>query len=852
MSSTFRRVVNLAILLSFMTLAAFAVLSYRNTSVLIETLRKVAQTEEVLATLERVISHVKDAETGQRGYLITSDERYLEPYEFGVIGCRDSLFQLRQLFQGNQDQQRRLDLLETIVKTRLERIRETLDVVNSAPGEDGFELAREHILTDRGKKVMDQLRDVAAELSGEQRRLLAQREETAEREARTAHRALLLGNALILGMIALAGYSLRLERQKRDTAEASLSENQARLASIVDSAMDAIISIDDRQTVVLYNPAAERIFGWPGAAVIGQPLAQLLPPTIRPLHTDLVRHFGENDLPNQLIGVEEPVIGVRASGEAFPLEASISKTRVDGQPLYHVILRDVTERTRARARLRQQTALLDQVRDSILICDLEDRVLFWNAGAVKLYGWTAAEAIGRTTLDLCGQELVDREQPPSPQARAAGSWIGELRHHTRDGREIIVESRWTLVPGDTGQYGSWVVINIDVTDRKRREAVRLRNQRLESIGTLAGGVAHDLNNVLTPVIMGVKLLLKNRPGIDRQSLLETMHTSAIRGAEMVKQLLAFAGGATGLREPVSIAAIIEEVRGILSHTLPKTISIEVECPPTLATVSGDPTELAQVLMNLCINARDAMSQGGKLYIAARDSFVAQGKNGDGTSNRRVLIEISDTGCGIPAEIRDQVFDPFFTTKEAGKGTGLGLSTSMGIVAAHGGTISLESQVGQGTCFTIELPALLPPVEHPEKTSEQDSLTGENDLILLVDDEPLVLQTTRITLESHAYRVVVAHDGAEALNVLAQFGREVRAIVLDMMMPGMDGAATLPVLNQRYAEIPVIAVSGLRPSGEVADLVRQHAATFLRKPYNDDQLLQALARLLHASRAAPTL
>jgi len=851
MTSTFRRLVNLAILLSFVTLAAFAVLSYRNTTELIETLRKVAQTEEVLAALERVISHVKDAETGQRGFIITDDERYLEPYQTGLIGCRDSLHQLRKLFADNPDQQRRLDLLESIVNARLERIRETLDVRRSHPGDAGFNAAREHILTDRGKKVMDQLRDVAAELSAEQRRVLALREDTAERETRATHRALLLGNALILGLIAFAGYSLRLERQKRDLAEGSLSESQARLASIVDSAMDAIISIDDRQTVVLYNPAAERIFGRPAASIVGQPLTQLLPTSIRSLHADLVRRFGETDSPNQLIGVDTPVIGVRANGESFPLEASISKTKVKGQPLFHVILRDVTERTRARARLRQQTALLDQVRDAILICDLEDRVLYWNAGAVKLYGWSVEEAIGRTTVDLCGQAAIDAHQPPTAEARAAGSWIGELRQRTKDGREIIVESRRTLVPDDTGEYGSWVVINIDVTDRKQREAVRLRNQRLESIGTLAGGVAHDLNNVLTPVIMGAKLLLKNRPGIDAQSLLATMHASAIRGAEMVKQLLAFAGGATGLREPVSIPAIIEEVHGILSHTLPKTINIEVDCPDKLSPVSGDPTELAQVLMNLCINARDAMPQGGVIRIAARElpeqngqaSLEPIGQEG------RIVIEISDTGCGIAPELRDKVFDPFFTTKEAGKGTGLGLSTSLGIVTAHGGTIGVESQVGRGTHFTLELPAIHHQIAPSANAIEKMSLLGENQLVLVVDDEPFVLQTTALALESQGYQVAIAGDGAAALQVLAMRGREIRAMVLDMMMPGMDGATALAEIGQQYPEIPVIAVSGVRPSGEPAEMVRRYAAAFIRKPYNDDQLLQTLTRLLQIAPAA---
>ena len=346
--------------------------------------------------------------------------------------------------------------------------------------------------------------------------------------------------------------------------------------------------------------------------------------------------------------------------------------------------------------------------------------------------------------------------------------------------------------------------------RKRAEAWERRSQRLESIGTLAGGIAHDLNNVLTPIMMGAKLLARSRPESSRQGLIETILASAERGAGMIRQLLAFAGGVEGKRESLQFRDIIDEVRAILDHTLPKTIMVEVNIPEDLRAISGDATELSQVLMNLCINARDAMPEGGNLTFSA-ENVVLDGKSPPTSPDLQpgpyLLMSIVDTGTGIPPQVIDQVFDPFFTTKAQGSGTGLGLSTSLGIVRGHGGTINVYSEQDKGTKFAIYLPA-----ERSEKTRvaeerQRELPQGDGELVLLVDDEVLILEMARATLEAYGYRVLTAAGGAKALATYQQHRDEVQVVVLDMMMPEMDGPATMKALRSMDPQVCVVASSG---------------------------------------------
>lgn len=389
----------------------------------------------------------------------------------------------------------------------------------------------------------------------------------------------------------------------------------------------------------------------------------------------------------------------------------------------------------------------------------------------------------------------------------------------------------------------------EIVERERLQAQFLRTQRLESVGVLASGIAHDFNNLLTPILMAAKLLKEDRPEEERQHLLTTLQASAERGAEMVGQLLAFAGGADGHRVTLQPRHIIKEIKTILEHTVPKTIQIQVDLADNLKPVHADATQLSQVLMNLCVNARDAMPTGGTLTIQASNALLNEDSvrmYPDARPGSYVLIAVTDTGVGIPADVLDKVFDPFFTTKGAGKGTGLGLATVLGIVRGHGGFINVYSEVGRGSRFAVYLPVVAeeePLQAEKELPQQPQQPKGRGEMILVVDDESFILEAARATLEGRGYRVMTARDGREAIDLYQQHQGEIQAVLLDMMMPGMDGQATMTALEKLDPGVRIVASSGLRVSERVAETLAAGQGAFLPKPYTDEQMLATLAKVL---------
>jgi PAS domain S-box-containing protein len=503
---------------------------------------------------------------------------------------------------------------------------------------------------------------------------------------------------------------------------------------------------------------------------------------------------------------------------------------------------EIEERRRAEARVREQASLLDIAHDAISVRDLDDRILYWNQGAERLYGWRAAEVVGKS-----GPDLFMFDGPSLTAARQtfleSGEWAGEVRHRTKDGRELRVDTRWTLVRDEAGRPRAKLVVNTDVTDRRRLEAQVLRTQRLESIGVLAGGIAHDFNNLLTPMLMAAKLLREDRPAETRDRLLHALQTGAERGAELVSKLLSFAGGGGGERGPVDVPAAVREVEAIAIHTFPKSVRLDVCLPADLRPVLADSTQLSQVLLNLCVNARDAMPAGGTLSIAAGNAIVGPAeaaRQPDARPGDYVRLEVADTGCGIPPDILDRVFDPFFTTKEPGRGTGLGLSTVLGIVRSHGGFLGVTSRPGAGTRFVIHWPVA--PTPAPATLAIGAPAPSDGGLVLVVDDEIAILHTARAALEAAGFRVATARDGRAAIGQFKTSTEPVSAVVLDVMMPGLDGSATLAELRALAPGCPVLLTSGLRLPDGLAAQAREGPAAFLPKPYTADQLLAALRRL----------
>jgi two-component system, cell cycle sensor histidine kinase and response regulator CckA len=533
---------------------------------------------------------------------------------------------------------------------------------------------------------------------------------------------------------------------------------------------------------------------------------------------------------NRLIGVMALYSQEKLNDDALELMTAVSESIAHG-----------IERKRAEQKISEQAALLDKARDAIVVIDLEKRCVYWNKSAERLYGISATDAIGKDAATIL---FSDRAQFDSAMegVMQKGDWLGECGSQHASGNAVTVESHWTLVHDDNGIAKSVLIVNTDVSEKKLFEAQLLRTQRVESIGTLAGGIAHDLNNVLAPVLMSVEML---RPKLkDEQSarMISILESSAKRGAQMVKQILTFARGANGERVLMQPRQLIKEMAKIVKETFPKAIQAQVKVPENLWAIMGDPTQLHQVLMNLAVNARDAMPSGGTLGFGAENILLNEEdakKHGAAKPGCYIVMSVADTGMGISREILDKIFDPFFTTKEKGKGTGLGLSTVMGIVKSHKGFLQVQSELNKGTTFRIYLPALETMAEQQQEAEAKRIPDGQGELLLLVDDELPFLSMAKEALESHGYRVLTAVDGVEAVAAYSAHRNEIKGVFTDMLMPHMDGPATIKVLKRLDPAIRIVAVSGLMDRDRVKAATGRDDIEVLSKPFTTETLLSAV-------------
>ena len=506
---------------------------------------------------------------------------------------------------------------------------------------------------------------------------------------------------------------------------------------------------------------------------------------------------------------------------------------------------DITNLLRAEERIREQATLLDQAQDAILVQDLDGAVRYWNKSAERVFGWSAEEANGRKV-----QEFL-YEEPELYQDALSGvlkkdCWAGDVLKRTKAGLGVTIEARWTLVRDKSGQPRSVLSINTDITEKKKVQEQFLRAQRMDGIGALAGGIAHDLNNVFNPIILGIDLLKLEVTSPSAIELLEIMETSGQRGIDMVKQVLQFARGVEGQRFTMRPEKLLKEMQRVASETFPKTIRIQISTSADTWNLPGDPTQLHQVLLNLCVNARDAMPAGGAITLSAAnfhidEQFAAMHPNSH--PGPYVGITVADTGVGMPPEMLEKIFDPFFTTKEVGKGTGLGLFASLAIIKSHRGFVLVESNPGCGTAFTFYLPASPESAESEPRQPADELPHGDNELILLIDDEASIRSITSQTLQAGGYRVLTASDGAEGVALYARRAPEIAAALVDMQMPIMGGEAAIQVLLKLNSNARIIAVSGL-PRDGADESVQEGTKCFLSKPYTAETLLKAIRDVLH--------
>ncbi|WP_291981760.1 PAS domain S-box protein [Luteitalea sp.] len=515
--------------------------------------------------------------------------------------------------------------------------------------------------------------------------------------------------------------------------------------------------------------------------------------------------------------------------------------------------------------ISRQRALEQERRYEQSLLQMASRVGRFGAWIIDLT--TGVPHLSREALDIhelphdtvTTPEVVLAQYPTEHRARL----VACLERCQRDGTPFDEEfpfitvkdtPLWVRVIAEASRDETGAIVRLqgalqDITERKVLEQQWLRSQRLESIGTLAGGIAHDLNNVLTPITMGLGLLRPGEPDPARQQMFAVVEASASRAAAMVRQVLSFARGAEGQRSVVSPVTLVHDVSALLRETLPKHITLAVDAQDDTWQVEVEPTQLHQVLLNLCVNARDAMPGGGTLSIRTRnhrqqpDAVVYA----DLSPGRYVVFSVEDTGVGISPDIIGKIFDPFFTTKPPGSGTGLGLSTSMGIARAHGGHIDVCSSE-EGTRFDVLLPAAEDADPEVNATRDDAVTEGSGVTVLIVDDEPAVRMLMRHVLEGAGYRIVEADSGAGALQCLEESPKRFAVVVTDLMMPGIDGVALLRRIRASYPDMPVVATSGMASAERLAELDAAGLTAFLQKPYAPADLRATVERALYASHA----
>ena len=523
----------------------------------------------------------------------------------------------------------------------------------------------------------------------------------------------------------------------------------------------------------------------------------------------------------------------------------------NGQPLRMIgTTRDITDRKETERKISEQAALLNIVIDGILVRDLKSQIIFWNQGAERMYGWQSQEVLGINTQDIF-YNSNDNEQEIAALKTVlnSGSWEGELYKKTKSGEEIIVQSRWTLMLDTDGQPKSILTVDTDITEKKRLQQQYFRAQRLESIGILAGGMAHEINNILTPILGHTQLLKpkfsqNNNSSQNNNRVLQKLtiiENSAKQGAALVKQLLSFARGFEGKYTTLQINDLIKDTIQFVKQTVSKSIKFSTHLSPQLWTVSGDKTQLYQVVMNLVVNAADAMPNGGHLSISAENLYINEEMrqiNCDAKGGNYIVITVRDTGIGMSPEIVERIFEPFFTTKDFGKGTGLGLSTVQGIIKSHKGFINVDSQVGKGSKFQIFLPSINQKISLL-KSDDHKMYEGRGELILLVDDEAQIIEVTKTILETYNYQILTARNGKEAIDIYTQNQDKIKLVLMDIMMPEMDGNAAICKLKEINPQVRIIASSGrnIEPHNEA------QVAAILLKPYSNQELLEKLNSVL---------
>jgi PAS domain S-box-containing protein len=636
-------------------------------------------------------------------------------------------------------------------------------------------------------------------------------------------------------------------RQQLRLAQQTQRVSQAYFANIVELSEDAVISVNAQQRITLFNQSAEKIFGYQGAEVLGQPLDVLIPPRFHESHRQHVTRFGA--APEALRPMNERglLFARRKDGTEFPIEASIAKFEIQGEQVLTARLRDITERRRAEEGLQRLAAIVESSDDAIIGKTLDGVIVSWNRGAERLYGYTAAEVTGRPISLLAPPDRADEIDQILERIRR-GNRIAQFDtvRVRKDGSRLEVSVSVAPIKDVSGRIVGASTIARDITERNRLEAQIRQAQKMEAMGTLAGGIAHDFNNILAAIMAQAEMASDGLPEGGRlwQQLQQILAASG-RARDLVRQILTFSRQAEQVRRPVVVQEIVLEVMRLLRATLPTTIDFRQQIEPGQARVLGDPTQLHQVLINLCTNAEHAMRERGGLLEVQVKTVEVDAEFATAhpplQPGSHVKLTVRDTGHGMAPQIQERIFEPFFTTKARGEGTGMGLAVVHGIVTAHGGVLAVESAPERGTRFDCYLPRC----DKAEVLAipEEAVARGQGVRILFVDDEPVLVQIWTAMLGKLGYCVTSHTDSREALEAFRGNPYAFDLVITDQTMPEMTGETLARELLRLRPTLPIILCTGFSYTVSEEKAKTLGIRALLMKPVSRHDLCLTVQRLL---------
>ena len=826
-----------ALALALLTLLVIGYFSLANWRRFREAAEIVPQVRRVIELNDSLLAHVVDAETGQRGFLLTNRAEYLAPYHTAIQAIYPELDELARLTSGNPEQARRVRTIRSLVDLKLAELRDTIDLRRNV----GLDAALAVVQTDFGHHTMTRLREAVRDLGAheEDRRLTSWAD--LEEDAAIVRWLTLLGSFLLAGLVVAGAVTLGRAARRQEMLTEAAANARDLLYTTLHSIGDGVVSTDPEGRVTFLNPVAERLTGFDGAEAQGRPIEEVFR-----IVNEETRATVENPVrrvlrEGKVVGLANHTVLVSRSGADIPIDDSGAPIRshtgkVEGAVL---VFRDVTARRKADEELRLSERRFRMVADSapVMICsdDANGERDYCNLPWLQFtgrtfeqemrHGWHEGIHPDDRARTIETFERVFRERQPL---------TFEFRLRKRDGHYAWILGRKVPRIGPRGEFLGYIGSYTDIDDRRRAEERMRHAAKLESLGVLAGGIAHDFNNLLVAIMGNASLLEDEIPaGTPAREMLESVIKASERAAMLTRQILAYSGQGRFVVEPLDISEQVKQITALLQASLAKSVEVRLDLAAGLPPVEADASQIQQLIMNLVVNAAEAIgSRAGLVELVTGDEVVdaaeiSQWVLADNVQpGRFVVLTVRDNGVGMDAQTQARIFDPFFTTKFTGRG--LGLAAALGITRGHSGGIKLVSAPGKGTTFQVFLPAAaaIAGIEAAPAPSEPFRGSGS---VLVVDDEDMVREAARHSLERAGYTALLASSGAQAVETLKGHADEVQMIVLDMTMPGLTGEETLERLRSIRPDIPIIVSSGY------SELVAQRRFGnridgFLQKPY----------------------